>query len=87
MGIKILWTYIATINAVALILCLYDKRAAIKKRSRISEKKLFLVSFIGGAAGMFTGMLTARHKTRHWYFTFFIPLITAMHVLLLIWLL
>jgi len=82
-----LWGYLAAVNVVAFIMCIYDKRAAIKRRRRISEKALFAISIVGGAAGMLAGMLLSRHKTRHWYFVVFVPLLVAVHVLLLLWLL
>lgn len=84
---KIILIYMAAINICAFIMCLYDKRAAIKRRYRISEKALFTVSIIGGAAGMFLGMLMVRHKTRHWYFMLFIPLFIIIHVVLIVTLL
>lgn len=84
---EIVYAYLVVINVAALFMCAYDKRAAIKKRRRISEKALFFVSVLGGALGMFVGMLFARHKTRHWYFMVFVPLLTVLHILLLVWLL
>ena len=76
---KYLWIYIAAVNIVSFIMCVYDKRAAVKKRRRISERALFAVSIIGGAAGMLAGMLLVRHKTKHWYFMVFIPLLVGLH--------
>lgn len=84
---KIILIYMTAINLCAFVMCVYDKRAAIKRRYRISEKSLFIVSFLGGAAGMFLGMLIVRHKTRHWYFMLFIPLFIIIHVALIVTLL
>lgn len=80
----IILVYMIAVNVIAFIMCVYDKRAAIKRRSRISEKALFIISFIGGAAGILAGMLLARHKIRKWYFMLFIPLFLACHALLII---
>jgi uncharacterized membrane protein YsdA (DUF1294 family) len=77
---KYLWIYIAAVCFAAFVMCVYDKRAAIKKRRRISEKALFAISILGGAAGMLAGMLLVRHKTKHWYFMVFIPLLVVLHV-------
>ncbi len=51
------------INAVVLIVYFLDKRAAARKRWRISERTLLLAALIApfGAVG---GMRTFRHKTR-----------------------
>jgi len=87
MDLNYLWGYLAAVNVVAFVTCVYDKRAAIKKRRRVSERALFAVSIVGGAAGMLAGMLLVRHKTRHWYFMVFVPLLVAVHVVLLLWLL
>lgn len=84
---KIILIYMAAINLCAFVMCVYDKRAAIKRRYRISEKALFIVSIIGGAAGMFLGMLMVRHKTKHWYFMLLIPLSIIIHVVLIVTLL
>ena len=85
---NILWVYLAAVNVIALIMCVVDKRAAIQRRRRISEKVLFLISIVGGAAGMLAGMLLVRHKTRHWQFMVFVPLLIIAHVVIIVvWLL
>ena len=54
----------------------------------ISEKALFVISIIGGAVGMLAGMLLARHKTKHWTFMVFVPLLIVAHVVIIVvWLL
>jgi uncharacterized membrane protein YsdA (DUF1294 family) len=84
MNLNFLWVYLAAINVIALIVCVYDKQAAIKKRGRISEAALFVISIIGGAAGVLAGMLLVRHKTKQWRFVVFVPLLIAVHVALLV---
>ena len=87
MGEIFLWAILAAVNVVAFVMCLYDKRAAIKKRRRVSERALFTISIVGGAAGMLAGMLLVRHKTRHWYFMVFVPLLIVAHaVIIVVWL-
>lgn len=73
--------YLLALNLTGFLICIYDKRAAIKKRSRISERTLFAVALIGGAVGMYIGMLIVRHKTRHWYFMVFIPIIIVLQMI------
>ena len=50
--------------------CLYgvDKKKAINKKVRISEKCLFIFGIFGGAIGAILGMITFSHKTKHFYF-------------------
>ena len=52
-----------------------DKRRAKLGMWRIPEATLFLLAFLGGAFGATLGMHLFRHKTRHWYFRWGLPLI------------
>ncbi len=67
--------YIICINLAGFFSMLLDKRKAIHKKWRISERTLFLIALAGGAAGSLVGMYTFHHKTKHWYFKLFMPLI------------
>ena len=71
----ILLIYFAVVNLLAFALFGIDKRMAKKDRDRVSESKLFLLAILGGALGAWGGMYFFRHKTKHWYFVVFIPLI------------
>jgi uncharacterized membrane protein YsdA (DUF1294 family) len=84
---KYLWICLAAVNVTSFVMCVYDKSAAKRGNRRISGKALFTVSVIGGAAGMLAGMLIVRHKTRHWYFMVFVPLLIVLHAAVLIMLL
>ena len=57
-------TYLLSINIIAFLLCLIDKRKAIKDKYRIPEKILLLISLFGGCFGMSIGMHLFHHKTR-----------------------
>lgn len=59
-----------------------DKKRAIKKQYRISEKNLFFVALIGGSLGTTLGMNRFRHKTKHWYFKWGMPIILIIQVFL-----
>ena len=61
-------------NGVSLTLMAVDKQRAIYKRWRISEKTLFISAALFGAFGGCLGMFLFRHKTKHWYFKVFFPL-------------
>ncbi len=82
---KYIAVYIGILSIIGFFVCAYDKRAAIKKRSRISERTLFLISLLGGAPGVFIAMLALRHKTKRWYFMLSIPLIITAQAALIIY--
>ncbi len=55
-----------------------DKKRAVKKRYRISEKTLFIIALLGGSVGSILGMYYFRHKTKHWHFRFGMPSIIIL---------
>ncbi len=82
----ILLLYLAIINAVAFVLMLADKRKARKKAWRIPERTLLGVAAIGGSLGAFLAMQLFRHKTKHLRFAIGIPVMLAIHCVLLVFL-
>lgn len=54
--------YLALINLLTFICFIIDKRKAIKKTSRISEKSLLQLCFLGGWWGAWMAMIIAHHK-------------------------
>lgn len=77
---KVIIAYLFLINAIAFLSMYTDKRRAIKHKWRIPEKTLFLLAIIGGSIGSNLGMYTFRHKTKHWYFVVFMPIILIVQV-------
>ncbi len=71
---KYLNIYLGIINLLTFLIFGVDKYKAKKDYSRVSEKALFLLCFIGGGIGGFTGMYTFRHKIRKWYFNLLVPI-------------
>lgn len=67
--------YFIFVNALAIVLVLYDKFASKRSMYRIPEKTLFLVAIGGGAICMYISMQLIRHKTRHKSFMVGLPLI------------
>lgn len=65
---------------------LVDKLKAKKNLWRIPEKTLFLVAALGGSVGSLLGMYLVRHKTQHLTFTLGMPLILALQVVAVVWL-
>ncbi len=75
--------YLILINILAFLLFVADKKKARTHAGRISEKMLFLAAGVGGSLGALIGMFFFHHKTRHWYFRVFIPLLCVLHAFLL----
>lgn len=84
---RILYIYLAIINAAALLLMLADKVKARKKAWRIPERTLLFTAAIGGSLGALLGMQLFRHKTKHPRFALGIPVMLAVHVLIMVFLL
>ena len=80
----ILVAYLGVMTIAGFISMGADKRRAVKNRWRIPEKTLFIIALIGGSLGSVLGMQVFRHKTRHWYFALFMPLILLAHIALLL---
>lgn len=78
--IAALWYYFAAVNILLFILMGIDKYHAIKGSRRIPEKVLFLFAIIGGATGGTLGMMSFRHKTKHWYFVVFFTILMALDI-------
>lgn len=74
---------LAVMNILSFSLMAYDKQCARLGKWRVPEKKLFLAAACFGALGGVLGMRLLRHKTRHWHFRVFFPLMLIVQVLLL----
>lgn len=84
----ILIAYLIIINVIGLAVMGIDKLKAMRRdKWRIPEKSLFFVALIGGSLGTTVGMYTFRHKTKHWYFTTFMPIIFVLQACGIAWLL
>ena len=79
--------YYIVVNIIAFAMYGADKYFAKKDMWRISEKALLGIAAIGGAFGAFLGMETFRHKTKHKKFTLLVPVLMAVHLGLLVYLL
>ena len=76
--VQLVILYLMAVNLAAFFLMGVDKRRAVGKKWRISEKTLFLPAVLGGALGGLLGMRLFRHKTRHWYFQFGFPVLLLL---------
>ena len=81
----LLW-YLAAVNVVTFTVYGIDKRKARRGAWRVPEKTLFLLPLLGGSVGALLGMKVFRHKTKHWYFVWGIPIILLAQLALTVWL-
>ena len=81
--IGIALAFVAVMNVVAFALMAHDKRCAGQGKWRVPEKTLFLATACFGGLGGVLGMQLLRHKTQHWYFKVFFPVLLGVQVVLL----
>ena len=74
---------IAIMNIVAFVLMGYDKKCARQGKWRVPEKRLFLVTALFGGLGGVLGMKVFHHKTQHWYFRVFFPVLLVIQIVAL----
>jgi uncharacterized membrane protein YsdA (DUF1294 family) len=74
-------------TAAGFSICAYDKRAAIRKRQRVSEASLLAVAMLGGSLGIFAAMLLKKHKTQKPKFAVGISFIMLLQAALIFYLL
>ena len=65
-------------SLVSFCLMRHDKQCARAGKRRIPEKTLFLAAALLGAFGGTAAMWIFRHKTKHWTFRLFFPLMAAL---------
>ena len=75
---------LAILNLISFCLMAYDKRCAKTGKWRVPEKVLFLATACFGGLGGVLGMQLCHHKTKHWYFKVFFPVLLVVQIALLI---
>ena len=78
--------YLALMSVIAVIVTVKDKICAKMDGKRTPEKKLLLISALGGSLAMLLTMLLIRHKTRHMKFTIGIPVILTLQIIIVCYL-
>ena len=80
----LIWMYLFVMSIVAVIITVYDKNAAKKKRKRkrVPESTLMLLGLFGGALPMYVTMRIIRHKTKNKLFMIGLPLEIALHAVI-----
>jgi len=82
--LKPLLIYLAGISIISVFITVYDKKASAKRRvSRVPEKLLLLLGFIGGASAMYITMKLIRHKTGKAKFMLNLPWMMILHLITL----
>lgn len=74
---------LCVLNLNAFLLMRRDKRAAQAGKRRVPEASLFAAAGCFGALGGVLGMKLLRHKTKHWYFQVFFPVMLVVQAALL----
>ena len=74
---------VVIMNIASFALMGHDKRCARQGKWRVPEKTLFLVTACFGGLGGVLGMKVFHHKTQHWYFKVFFPVLLIVQVALL----
>ena len=75
---------VVIMNIAAFVLMGHDKRCARQGKWRVPEKTLFLVTACFGGLGGVLGMKVFHHKTQHWYFMCFFPVLLILQIVVLI---
>ena len=76
---------LAVTNLISFGLMAYDKKCAQTGKRRVPERTLFIAAGCFGGLGGVLGMAICRHKTKHWYFQVFFPVMLIVQIALLVW--
>ena len=82
--------FLVLMNIISFSMMAFDKKRAQKDKThshpetRIPEKRLFLFTGLFGGLGGVLGMYLLRHKTKHWYFALFFPLMMIAQIAILV---
>ena len=79
---EIVVIYLIVANLCGFVAMGLDKEKAKRGEWRIPEKTLFGIALFGGGIGVWMGMNTFRHKTKHWYYKYGIPAIVFIELFL-----
>ncbi|PJA46400.1 hypothetical protein CO174_00085 [Candidatus Uhrbacteria bacterium CG_4_9_14_3_um_filter_50_9] len=74
------------VNVGTMIAMLIDKIQASHGARRLSERSLYLMTFLGGSIGMLVSIWLFRHKSRKSSFQFVVGVLVILQLALLLWL-
>ena len=86
MSLPALGLYLAAINLLTYAAFRSDKRAALRRQWRVPERRLLLMTALGGWIGALCGQHLLRHKTRKEPFRILMWSIIAVEALAAVWL-
>lgn len=72
----------AVMTVLGFVVMGIDKAKAKKGKWRIKEAALFAFAILFGGVGTTLGMYVFRHKTKHWYFAVFFPILALVDIAL-----
>lgn len=72
----------AVMSVLGFVIMGIDKAKAKNGQWRVKEAALFAIAILGGAVGGTLGMYVFRHKTKHWYFAVFFPILALADIAL-----
>lgn len=75
----LLW--VVGLSLAAFCLMGLDKHRAKTGGWRVRERTFFLLALLGGSPGAVLGMQAFRHKTKHWYFKYGLPVLLLLQIL------
>ena len=84
--VALLLSCIIGVNVITFVVYGIDKLKAKKGKWRVPETTLLLLAIVGGSVGAWCGVKVWHHKTMYAKFKYGIPLIMAVQVGLLLWL-
>ncbi|MFD1414078.1 DUF1294 domain-containing protein [Oceanobacillus jeddahense] len=73
--------YLFVANILGFYLMFKDKQKAKQHAYRIPERTFWLLAVLGGSVGIYIGMRSFRHKTKHKSFTIGIPVLIVVNVI------
>ena len=77
---KVILLYLLIMNAGGFLVMTADKLFAKSGAWRVPERTLLGVAAFGGSIGVWTAMYIVRHKTKHMKFVIGVPLILAVQI-------
>lgn len=77
---KVILIYLLIMNAAGFLVMTSDKLFAKSGAWRVPERNLLGLAAMGGSIGVWLAMYTVRHKTKHMKFVIGVPLILAIQI-------
>lgn len=77
---KVILIYLLIMNAAGFLVMTADKLFAKSNAWRVPENNLLGIAAIGGSIGVWAAMYIVRHKTKHAKFVIGVPVILAVQI-------